>query len=303
MMQQASGTMAAERPTWRRIIDFPLVALVISAALYIGATVLGAVAGKYVPPSLGPQAVAIAHAALIIVPVVLVYKLVIVRLGEQPRDDLRWNAEAGKNLGLGLLIGFLIMASAVAIAAIVGVYRITGPGDTSRVVLELVATAIMPGIMEELAFRGILFRWIEDFGGSWAALLVTSALFGLAHILNPNATWFSSFAIAVEAGVLLGGAYMLTRSLWLPMGLHAAWNFTQGEIFDVPVSGIDEHGLVQAKLSGPALLSGGQFGLEASIIGLVLATAVGVWIVWLAVKRGKPVQPWWVRRRGSAAAT
>jgi hypothetical protein len=96
---------------------------------------------------------------------------------------------------------------------------------------------------------------------------------------------------------------MLTRSLWLPMGLHAAWNFTQGEIFDVPVSGIDEHGLVQAKLSGPALLSGGQFGLEASIIGLVLATAVGVWIVWLAVKRGKLVQPWWVRRRGSAAAT
>jgi hypothetical protein len=303
MMQQASGTVAAERPTWRKFIDFPLVALVVSAALYIGATVLGAMVGKFVPASLGPEWVAIAHAALIIVPVLLVYKLVIVRLGEQPRDDLRWNAEAGKNLGLGLLIGFLIMASAVAIAAIVGVYRITGPGDTSRVVLELVATAIMPGIMEELAFRGILFRWIEDFGGSWAALLVTSALFGLAHILNPNATWFSSFAIAVEAGVLLGGAYMLTRSLWLPMGLHAAWNFTQGEIFDVPVSGIDEHGLVQAKLSGPALLSGGQFGLEASIIGLVLATAVGVWIVWLAVKRGKVVQPWWARRRGSAAAT
>jgi hypothetical protein len=301
-MQQASGTVAAERPTWRKIIDFPLVALVVSAA-YIGATVLGAMAGKYVPASLGPEGVAIAHAALIIVPVLLVYKLVIVRLGEQPRDDLRWNTEAGKNLGLGLLIGFLIMASAVAIAAIVGVYRITGPGDTSRVVLELVATAIMPGIMEELAFRGILFRWIEDFGGSWAALLVTSALFGLAHILNPNATWFSSFAIAVEAGVLLGGAYMLSRSLWLPMGLHAAWNFTQGEIFDVPVSGIDEHGLVQAKLSGPTLLSGGQFGLEASIIGLVLATAVGLWIVWLAVKRGKLVQPWWVRRRGSAAAT
>ena len=76
---------------------------------------------------------------------------------------------------------------------------------------------------------------------------MTSVLFGLAHIMNPNATWFSSFAIAVEAGLLLGGAYMLTRSLWLPMGLHAAWNFTQGEIFDVPVSGIDEHGLVEAK--------------------------------------------------------
>ena len=61
---------------------------------------------------------------------------------------------------------------------------------------------------------------------------------------------------------------MLTRSLWLPMGLHAAWNFTQGEIFDVPVSGLSEHGLLNAKLSGPALLSGGSFGLEASVICL-----------------------------------
>ena len=91
--------------------------------------------------------------------------------------------------------------------------------------------------MEELLFRGILFRWLEEFGGSWLALLLTSALFGAAHLGNPNATAFSAFCIAVEAGVLLGAAYMLTRSLWLPMGLHAAWNFTQGEIFDVPVSG------------------------------------------------------------------
>jgi hypothetical protein len=164
-------------------------------------------------------------------------------------------------------------------------------------VLELVGTAILPGFMEELLFRGILFRWIEEFGGSWIALVVTSGLFGLAHILNPNATWFSSFAIAMEAGVLLGGAYMLTRSLWMPMGLHAAWNFTQGEIFDVPVSGLDEHGLVQAKLSGPVLLSGGQFGLEASVIALVGATLFGVWLVWFAIRSGKIVRPWWVRRR------
>jgi hypothetical protein len=81
------------------------------------------------------------------------------------------------------------------------------------------------------------------------------------------------------------------------MGLHAAWNFTQGEIFDVPVSGLDEHGLVQAHLSGPSLLSGGSFGLEASLFGLVPATAFGVWLVWLAVKRGYIVQPIWVRSR------
>jgi hypothetical protein len=124
--------------------------------------------------------------------------------------------------------------------------------------------------------------------------LLTSALFGLAHIFNPNATWFSSFAIAVEAGLLLGAAYMLTRNLWLAMGLHAGWNFTQGEIFDVPVSGIDEHGLVQAQLSGPELLSGGQFGLEASIIGLSIATATGLCLLYLAIRRGRLVRPSWL---------
>ena len=102
-----------------------------------------------------------------------------------------------------------------------------------------------------MLFREILFRFLEQFGGSWFALALTSALFGLGHIVNPNASAFSSFAIAVEAGVLLGGAYMLTRSLWAPIGLHAAWNFTQGYIYDVPVSGIDQQGMVEARLSGP----------------------------------------------------
>lgn len=298
-MAKTEVLVAQERPMWRRIVDYPLVALVIAVVLFIAASALAMVVGKPLQPL--PQVERTVLRALIgIVFVVAIYKLVIARLGENPRDDLRLDGSAGRNLGLGLLTGFAIMALTVGIAALLGVYHIVGPGDSSRLVLELVSVAILPGIMEELLFRGILFRWIEDFGGSWAALVVTSALFGLAHILNPNATWFSSFAIAMEAGVLLGGTYMLTRSLWFPMGLHAAWNFTQGEIFDVPVSGIDEHGLVQAKLSGPPLLSGGSFGLEASIIALVLATGVGVWLVWYAVRKGKVVAPHWVRHRKPA---
>jgi len=157
--------------------------------------------------------------------------------------------------------------------------------------------AIVPAFMEELLFRGILFRWLEEFGGSWFALALTSALFGIGHIFNPNATALASFAIALEAGVLLGGAYMLTRNLWMAIGLHAAWNFTQGWIFDVPVSGTDQHGMVEARLSGPELLSGGAFGLEASLIAMVLATAAGVALVVLAVRRGELIRPWWVRRR------
>jgi len=250
--------------------------------------------GRLIPPS-GKTADTAIHAAITIAFLLTAYKLVIVRLGAQPKDDLPGSPAALRDGAIGIGIGFSIMALSVAVAAALGVYRIVGPGDASRLLLELIAVAIIPGFTEELLFRGILFRWIEEFGGSWLALLVTSALFGLAHILNPNATWFSSFAIAVEAGVLLGAAYMLTRNLWLAMGLHAGWNFTQGEIFDVPVSGVDEHGLVQAKLSGPELLSGGQFGLEGSIIAIIIATGLGIYMIVLAVRRGHLVQPSWMR--------
>ena len=282
-------------PLWRRIVDFPLVALVIAIAFFLLATRIGDTVGSAIAP---PTAVGrlLVRNAVILMTVLLTYKLAIARLGATPRDDLLVK-QAWPNLAIGLLTGFLLMALSVGIAAVLHVYNFVGEGDSNRLLHELITSAIMPAFIEELLFRGILFRWIEEFAGSWAALLITAALFGLVHILNPGATWYSSLAIAVEAGILLGGAYMLTRSLWLPIGLHAAWNFSQGEIFDVPVSGLPEHGLVEAKLSGPAILSGGQFGLEASIIAVVLATTAGIWFVWRAARLGKVTQPWWVRRR------
>lgn len=283
------------KPLWRRILEFPLVAMVIALAVFVLALSASVLIGKLLPPmdkSVGD----LTKAAIAIGLLWTAYKLVIRHLGEHPRDDLRL-AEAPKGLGVGLLLGFLIFSLVVGVAAIADVYNIIGEGSTSALVAALVGTAILPGFMEELLFRGILFRWLEEFGGSWFALALTAALFGLGHIFNPNATALSSFAIALEAGVLLGGAYMLTRNLWMAMGLHAAWNFTQGEIFDVPVSGLDSHGLVEAQLSGPTLLSGGTFGLEASLIAVIIATAVGITLVVLAVRQGELVRPWWVMRR------
>lgn len=285
------------RPLWRRIVDFPLVAMVIATALFILAAGIGQAIGTAIPLH-SPLGRMLARNAIIFTIVLLTYKLAITRLGAHPRDDLG-STRALPDLGIGILIGFAIMALSVGAAAIADIYNITGGGDSSQLVHELVTSAIMPAFLEEMLFRGILFRWLEEFAGSFIALALTAAMFGAAHLLNPNATPIAAFGIAIEAGVLLGGAYMLTRSLWLPMGLHAAWNFTQGEIFDVPVSGLDEHGLVQAKLSGPALLSGGGFGLEASLFAMVIATAAGLWLVSLAIKRGELVKPWWVRRRAS----
>jgi uncharacterized protein len=297
-MDQA-GTVTAEKPLWRRIADFPLVAMLIALVVVILCFTATALLGKLVVPPV-PELSQNLEFDLIAIPLlILAYELVIRRLGESPRDDYR-DPKALRNLGLGLGAGFLIFSVAVGVAALMGVYRVTGEGDSSDLLGALIGPALFAAVSEELIFRGILFRWIEEFGGSWAALLLTSAFFGAAHLANPNASPIAAVGIAFEAGVMLGAAYMLTRSLWLPMGLHAAWNFTQGEIYDIPVSGTPVHGLLVARLSGPPLLTGNGFGLEASLIAIAVATLFGLCLLWLAIKKGELMKPWWVRRRAKA---
>ena len=287
-----------------RIVHFPLTAMMFSIAVYLGAVAIGILVGGYLLEHvLRNVRLRTAIDVTYLLEVVLVigaYKLIIGRLGECPRDDLPL-ASAPKKLGIGLLLGSGIISLIVAAAAALGSYRMTSVGSPSDLTHELIASAILPGFMEEILCRGILFRWIEEFAGSWLALAVSSVVFGFAHYYNPNSTVIADLCIAVEAGVLLGGAYMLTRNLWVPVGIHAGWNLAEGGIFGVPDSGIAVHGLIQSKLSGSPLLTGGDFGLEASAITLVIGTAAGAWFVWLAIRRGEVVQPWWERRRGLKA--
>src|SRR5664280_2574587 len=134
--------------------------------------------------------------------------------------------------------------------------------------------AVLAGIMEEILFRGLLFRLSSKIVGTWGALIFTAGLFGLAHTLNPGATIGSSVAIALEAGVLLGAAYAATQRLWVPIGLHAGWNFTEGSLFGMTLSGNNMGvGLLRGSLSGPRILTGGEFGPEASIVAVLVCLA------------------------------
>jgi membrane protease YdiL (CAAX protease family) len=289
-------TAAAPRPLWRRIVDFPLVAMVIGTVVFVLGVGVSGILAKFLVPSI-PGFTFNMKLDLVALPIiVLLYWFVIARLGEHPHNDYR-DPEALRHLSLGLAGGVLVFSVAVAIAGAMGIYRIVGVGDLKGLVEALIASAVFPAVSEEMLFRGILFRWLEEFGGSWVALLITSALFGAAHLANPNASWVAAVGIALEAGVMLGAAYMLTRSLWLPMGLHAAWNFTQGEIFDIPVSGTKVDGVVDAQISGPPLLSGNGFGLEASVIAIAVATLFGLWLLWLAIRKGEVRPPFWVKRK------
>jgi uncharacterized protein len=289
------ATIEGEKPLWRPIVDFPLVAMLIATALVIGTIAVAILISTFLVPHI-PGLSHTGTMQLIAIPLlVIVYKLGISRLGWQPRDDLRTSG-ALRLLATGLGAGLILFSAAVAIAGAIGIYRVLGEGDGSDLLDALVGAGIFAALSEEMLFRGILFRWLEEFGGSWTALLLTAALFGAMHLANPHASPIAAVGIAFEAGIMLGAAYMLTRSLWLPMGIHAAWNFAQGEIYDIPVSGTPVHGLLNARLSGPPLLTGQGFGLEASVIAMALATIFGVWLLWLAVRRGQVMQPFWLRR-------
>ena len=300
MEHEVAAQAEVRKPLWRRIVDYPLVAMVLAIVIVILCFTAGMLIAQFLVPPIPGFTIPMKFDLVSIPILLLAYYFVIRHMGEHPRDDYR-DPQWARNLGLGLLAGFLVFSAAVAVAAILGVYRIVGAGDASSLVAALIASALFPAVSEELVFRGILFRWLEEWGGSWVALLLTSALFGAAHLMNPHASPIAAVGIALEAGVMLGAAYMLTRSLWLPMGLHAAWNFAQGEIYDIPVSGTDVHGLIDARLSGPPLLTGNGFGLEASLIAIVVATLFGLWLLWLAIGKGELVQPRWVRRRRLAA--
>lgn len=197
---------------------------------------------------------------------------------------------AGRQLLAGLCLGVGAMTLTIGAIAVLGGYSITGR-NPATVLVPVAAMAILSGVTEEVIIRGIIFRHLEQWLGSWIALALSAALFGALHLGNPNATALAAIAIALEAGILLAALYMLTRRLWSVIGLHAGWNFTQGGIFGVAVSGHEEKGLFISHMSGTDLLTGGPFGAEASVPAMTICTALGLACLWRAWKHGqiKPV--------------
>jgi uncharacterized protein len=202
---------------------------------------------------------------------------------------------AGRQLGVGLLIGAGLYAACEMVLMALGIYRIVGLNPMSYMIPAL-AMALSSSVYEELLFRGVLFGAVEQWLGSWAALVVSSVVFGMTHLLNPHGTLEGALFIAVEAGILLAAAYMLTRQLWLSIGFHLAWNYTQSAIFSGVVSGNEaEQGLIRSTVSGPDWLTGGSFGVESSVLALGLCTTTGIVMLVMAVKRGRIVPPIWKR--------
>ncbi len=206
--------------------------------------------------------------------------------------------QAPAGLARGFLVGAGLLVAVTGVLWLAGAYQVVGlgAGATAGAVAHAALLFFLVAVFEELVTRGIVFRLLEQGLGTWAALALSALLFGFGHLGNPGATTLSSVALALEAGVLLAAAYVATRSLWLPIGLHMAWNLVEGPLSGAPVSGIELPSVLLARFPGPVWLTGGRFGPEASVPALVLGSAVGVGFLVLAVRRGQLITPRWVRR-------
>ena len=181
-------------------------------------------------------------------------------------------AHTGLGFGIGVLFFFLVTGT----IALLGGYRIDSFAFDGQALARSLFMFLVVAVGEEVLFRGIVFRMIDEQWGTVAALIISALIFGFVHITNENATVWSSIAIAVEAGLLLGAAYKWSGTLWVPIGIHWAWNWFQGPIFGFAVSGNDTESLVRPVIDGPQWLTGGSFGAEASVPAFVLGLALAI---------------------------
>lgn len=197
-----------------------------------------------------------------------------------------------REFGMGLLIGFLMMSGIFIVLLASGYVQVEwlerSYGQISITLIYAFAFFGLAAASEELLFRGYVFQTMSQGITLLPAILVMSAIFGIAHFNNPNATTFSTVNVML-AGIWLSFAYQKTRSLWLPFGLHLAWNFTQTTVYGFPTSGntFADHRLWNATVQGPEWLTGGAFGPEGGVL-TTLALILGTWYVLKSRYLGTP---------------
>ena len=237
-------------------------------------------------------------ARLIIIPIisiifVLVSYIALYRYYERRKITELSTRNIGKYLLVGLLLGLLVPSLSILVPFLRGEYIVLSISDLTGIFLRDFAISIGFGIatavFEEVLFRGVMFRLIEEKMGSYLALIISSLIFGFSHIIFGGA-FFAGFAVSIIS-IILTAAYMYTRNLWFPIAIHFAWNFAQGNIFGTPVSGDPEStSIIVSQLEGSKWFTGGVWGIEATVQIVVLSLLAGTILLVLNRKKGNIIK-------------
>jgi len=253
-----------------RIVIFSLVALGLTMAIAWGIKVSG-----FDVAALSASAKNLVRFGLQLSATVLAYVFLVKLIETRRLSELAARKAVPQTL-VGVAAGALLISVIIALMWLLGAYRVDGTNPGADWLGPLLTAGLGAAVSEEIVFRGVVYRISEEGLGTGWALAISALLFGGIHLFNPGATLWSALAIAIEAGLLLGLIYNLTRSLWVCIGLHMSWNFTQGTIWGVPVSGVSEPGLLLSSRPGPEWLSGGSWGAEGSVLAVLVNLAVAL---------------------------
>jgi hypothetical protein len=198
---------------------------------------------------------------------------------------LQASGRVWRDLLAGFLIAAIMMGFIYLIERLAGWLTLTGLAWQSTSTVEIILSLgimllvfIVTAWQEELYFRGYLLQNLSQGLNLGWGVAISSLVFGLAHLGNPDATWMAALGVTL-AGLFMAFAYLRTRQLWLPIGLHIGWNLFEGPILGFPVSGLGTFQLIRNQITGPTLFTGSSFGPEAGLV-LVPALLIGTALVY-----------------------
>jgi membrane protease YdiL (CAAX protease family) len=280
----------AELPAGRRRLKrFRVPVLVVALLAVLAATRgLNILAGRF---SVTALVVGLGTAVAALAGYVWLSRKVEVRdtVGELPKQG-RWSS-----IGRGVVLGVSLFTLMILIIGMFGGWEHVTAGSFGAFVASVGAVASV-AVNEELLFRGVVFRILEERTGSVIAVVASSIIFGLTHLVNDHATLWGTLALGIEGGTLTAACYLVSRSLWLPIGVHFAWDFTHIGVFGLPTSssiGGSQTGLLHTTLSGADALTGGTFGPEASLVALLVCSVPTYLLLRRAARTGRlRPRPW-----------
>jgi uncharacterized protein len=223
-----------------------------------------------------------------------VYILIFRLLERRKIEELSRN-DLPKFAFLGFTLGLIIQSLFILIIYLNGGYRVVDI-NPFYFILHSLATALMAGFVAELLIRGVFFRILEEKLGTILTLIIAVIFFALAHMNKEGANWLSIAATTTEAGFMLSTAFIYSRSLWLPIFLHFAWDFVEPGIFGAinPGNSIKES-WISSEITGSPLITGGSLGPQNSIQSLLICAITGIVFLWLAYRKKRFIKPFWAK--------
>jgi len=219
------------------------------------------------------------------------------QLYKRPIRQMGFHATGwGPQLMLGGLFGTVMCALSVVILLVTGTAHLTNINGAGILQGSFWIGLVFYGFVgfnEEQLSRGFMMTALKTTRNKWAIIFVPAVLFGLLHAANPNVSIFSLINIAL-IGVLFAYLFIKTGRLWAPIGFHFAWNFVQGYIFGLPVSGTDipSSALLSTTVTGANWLTGGAFGVEGGAV-CTLMIVLGILFIHFCIKAPKNPEDFW----------